>query len=69
MSASRIVSVAGRGLPLKGDDIDTDRIMPARHLRAITFDGLEQHVFGDDRVLAGEVVDVRQVIPSGGAVQ
>ena len=49
MSPSRIVSVEGRGLPLVGDDIDTDRIMPARHLRAITFDGLEQHLFGDDR--------------------
>jgi len=44
-----IVSVTGRGLPLAGDDIDTDRIMPARHLRAITFDGLEQHLFEDDR--------------------
>ena len=52
MSVSRIVSVAGRGLPLAGDDIDTDRIMPARHLRAITFDGLEQHLFGDDRAHA-----------------
>ena len=52
MSASRIVTVAGRGLPLVGDDIDTDRIMPARHLRAITFDGLERHVFGDDRAHA-----------------
>ena len=49
MSASRIVTITGRGLPLAGDDIDTDRIMPARHLRAITFDGLEQHLFGDDR--------------------
>jgi 3-isopropylmalate/(R)-2-methylmalate dehydratase small subunit len=52
MSASRIVSVSGRGLPIVGDDIDTDRIMPARHLRAITFDGLEQHLFGDDRAHA-----------------
>jgi 3-isopropylmalate/(R)-2-methylmalate dehydratase small subunit len=52
MSASRILSVTGRALPLVGDDIDTDRIMPARHLRAITFDGLEQHLFGDDRAHA-----------------
>jgi 3-isopropylmalate/(R)-2-methylmalate dehydratase small subunit len=49
MSGSKILAVAGRALPLAGDDIDTDRIMPARHLRAITFDGLEQHLFGDDR--------------------
>ena len=44
-----IVSVAGRGLPLRGDDVDTDRIMPARFLRATSFDGLERHLFEDDR--------------------
>jgi 3-isopropylmalate/(R)-2-methylmalate dehydratase small subunit len=49
MSGSKILSITGRALPLVGDDIDTDRIMPARHLRAITFDGLERHLFGDDR--------------------
>ena len=49
MSGSKILSVSGRAVPLVGDDIDTDRIMPARHLRAITFDGLEAHLFGDDR--------------------
>jgi 3-isopropylmalate/(R)-2-methylmalate dehydratase small subunit len=49
MEVQKIVLIEGTALPMRGNDIDTDRIMPARYLRAVTFDGLERYLFEDER--------------------
>ncbi|MFW5950233.1 MAG: 3-isopropylmalate dehydratase small subunit [archaeon] len=41
--------VAGTGVPIRGNDIDTDQIIPARFMKVVTFDGLGQFAFFDQR--------------------
>jgi len=41
--------VAGTGIPIRGNDIDTDQIIPARFMKVVTFDGLGQFSFFDQR--------------------
>lgn len=44
-----VASVEGSGIPVRGNDIDTDQIIPARFLKVVTFDGLGQFAFFDQR--------------------
>lgn len=49
MELTRIINVEGTGIPVRGDDIDTDRIIPARYLKEITFSRMGEYPFYDER--------------------
>lgn len=49
MALEKITQVAGRGVYVPGEDIDTDRIIPARFMKCVTFDGLGEFAFYDER--------------------
>jgi 3-isopropylmalate/(R)-2-methylmalate dehydratase small subunit len=49
MALPKITQVSGRGVYVPGNDIDTDRIIPARFMKCVTFDGLGEFLFYDVR--------------------
>jgi 3-isopropylmalate/(R)-2-methylmalate dehydratase small subunit len=49
MALEKIIQVTGRAVAVPGDDIDTDRIIPARFMKCVTFDGLGEFAFYDER--------------------
>jgi 3-isopropylmalate/(R)-2-methylmalate dehydratase small subunit len=71
MAVERIREIRGTAIPVRGDDIDTDRIIPARFLKSISFEGLESHLFEDDRQqleAAGSLHAVSNPIYAGASV-
>jgi 3-isopropylmalate/(R)-2-methylmalate dehydratase small subunit len=52
-----VEEASGTGVPVRGNDIDTDQIIPGRYLKAITFDGLGEYAFYDQRFEDGEPTD------------
>lgn len=49
MALEKITQVTGRGVYVPGDDTDTDRIIPARFMKCVTFDGLGEYTYYDER--------------------
>jgi 3-isopropylmalate/(R)-2-methylmalate dehydratase small subunit len=58
MALEKINQVSGRGVYVPGDDLDTDRIIPARFMKCITFDGLGEFAFYDARAFAKEAGEI-----------
>ena len=49
MSSNKIKEIVGKGIVVRGNDIDTDRIIPARYLKEITFENMGKYLFYDER--------------------
>ena len=49
MALEKITQVSGSAVYVPGSDIDTDRIIPARFMKCVTFDGLGEYLFYDVR--------------------
>ncbi|MDA7640969.1 3-isopropylmalate dehydratase small subunit [Opitutaceae bacterium] len=49
MALEKITQVSGKGVYVAGNEIDTDRIIPARFMKCVTFDGLGEYLFYDVR--------------------
>ncbi len=49
MALDKITQITGRGVYVPGDDTDTDRIIPARFMKCVTFDGLGEYAYYDER--------------------
>jgi 3-isopropylmalate/(R)-2-methylmalate dehydratase small subunit len=68
VTIERIVRIDGTALPIRGNNVDTDRIIPARFLKSISFEGLEQHLFEDDREQAGASHPVSNPLYAGASL-
>jgi 3-isopropylmalate/(R)-2-methylmalate dehydratase small subunit len=71
MALAKITEVTGRGVYVPGDDVDTDRIIPARFMKCLTFDGLGEYAFYDERAAAraaGRVHPLEDPLYAGASV-